>query len=488
MKILDSHQAEVAAPNASSIINSYRSFGYDLYTALADILDNSISANASRVWIEFHWNGSDSSISILDNGDGMSKEELVLAMTPGSKNPDDQRPPKDLGRFGLGLKTASFSQCKTLAVASKANNVLVTRSWDIDYVNEVNKWILLDYMPKSPFLEKLDSYNSGTLVHWTKLDRLVGDSKPDDHEAKSFFYKSLVEARKHLGLVFHKYIENNKLEIYMNSEIVEAVNPFLYNLSVKPEMGPREQLSKGVYANYFILPHMSRISENEYSNSGGPKGWFNDQGFYLYREDRLLVGGSWLGIKKNNEYSKLARIEVNFSNSNDFDWALDIKKSTATPPQAIRKELKRIAEAAIKKSMQVYNFRGSSTIKALSEYKLEPVWIDENLPNGLKTYKLNTKNQIVSRALDGASTELKRMIKIMEKSIPIDLIIYNQNEDPRSHESLDEEIKPSPEITSLAKDIYKANVESGKTREEALSTLMATSPFNLFPGLAEILR
>lgn len=488
MKTLNQYQAEVAAPNASSIINSYRSFGYDLNTALADILDNSLSANATSIWIDFTWNGADSSISILDNGEGMSKEELILAMTPGSKNPDDQRPPKDLGRFGLGLKTASFSQCKTLSVATKQKERVLTRSWDIDYINEVNKWILLDYISESPSLERLTSFNSGTLVHWTKLDRIVGNSTFEDLQVKSFFYQALVDARKHLGLVFHKFIENNEISIYINEELIDPINPFLYNLSIKPEMGPKEQLGRGVFSNYFILPHMSRISDYEYEQSGGPKGWFDDQGFYLYRENRLLIGGSWLGIKKNNEYSKLARIEINFSNSNDFDWALDIKKSTATPPQTIRKELKRIAEVAIKKSMQVYNYRGASSIRALSEYKLEPIWIDETLPDGSKTYKLNRKNIIVSKALESATPELKKFIKIMEKNVPVDLIIYNQNEDPKSHESLGEEMKPSQEITSLAKDIHKINMMNGKSYEESLGILMSTSPFNMYPILTEILK
>lgn len=488
MKTLNQYQAEVAAPNASSIINSYRSFGYDLNTALADILDNSISANAKRIWIRFIWNGSDSSISILDNGNGMTKDELVLAMTPGSKNPDHQRPPKDLGRFGLGLKTASFSQCKTLGVATKRKENIISRSWDIDYINEVNEWILLDYIPNSPSLEQLNSFDSGTLVNWTKLDRIVGNSTFEDQQAKSYFYQSLVDSRKHLGLVFHKFIENNELEIYINDELVDPINPFLYNLSVKPEMGPKEQLALGVFANYFILPHMSRISEYEYEQSGGPKGWFDNQGFYLYRENRLLVGGGWLGIKKNNEYSKLARIEVNFSNSNDFHWALDIKKSTATPPQSIKKELKRIAEIAIKKSMQVYNYRGSSSIRALSEYRLEPIWIDETLPDGSKRYKLNKKNLIVLKALDSASPELKKLIRIMEKNIPVDLIIYNQNEDPKYHESLSEEIKPPQEITSLAIEINKLNLANGKSSEESLGILMSTAPFNMYPILIEILK
>eukprot|EP01136_Pigoraptor_vietnamica_P027220 Opistho-1_new@83261 len=115
-------KAEIAKPSPKSTINSYRSFGYNLSTAIADIIDNSISAFADKISIEYKWNGQGSYISILDNGIGMNKEELVLAMTPGSKDPEEERNENDLGRFGMGLKTASFSQCKRLTCLSKKDN------------------------------------------------------------------------------------------------------------------------------------------------------------------------------------------------------------------------------------------------------------------------------------------------------------------------------------------------------------------------------
>src|SRR5688500_16595023 len=127
--------AENAKPNPKSTINSYRSFGYNLSTAIADIIDNSISAKATRIYINYYWEGENSFISILDNGTGMTLPELVIAMTPGSKDPEDVRDEEDLGRFGMGLKTASFSQCKRLTVATKKDNEINKRCWDIDFIN-----------------------------------------------------------------------------------------------------------------------------------------------------------------------------------------------------------------------------------------------------------------------------------------------------------------------------------------------------------------
>ena len=140
-------KAEIAKPNPKSTINSYRSFGYNLSTAIADI-----SAGADRIFLEYKWKGKDSYITILDNGCGMHKEELVQAMTPGSKDPDEERNEKDLGRFGMGLKTASFSQCKRLTcITKKENYAIIKRCWDIDFINQENEWQLLDYVSDELF-------------------------------------------------------------------------------------------------------------------------------------------------------------------------------------------------------------------------------------------------------------------------------------------------------------------------------------------------
>ena len=331
-------KAENAKPNPKSTINSYRSFGYNLSTAIADIIDNSISANADTIEIDFVWRGKDSVISILDNGKGMNLEELIVAMTPGSKDPEDPRDEKDLGRFGMGLKTASFSQCKRLTVVSKKEGfTTIKRCWDIDFINSEEEWTLLDYISDESYLKKIDNLKSGTLIIWEYLDRIVGDAKEENEAVKNAFYQEMVTVNEHLSLVFHRFIESKKIKLFSNTYEIEAWNPFLLNLNPKPEMGQLEVLQNNVEVTYFILPHMSKISNEDYEKSGGPLGWYQQQGYYIYRGDRLLVSGDWLGIEKKREYSKLARIAINFPNANDFDWNLDIKKSTATPPMEIRK-------------------------------------------------------------------------------------------------------------------------------------------------------
>lgn len=488
---MDKFKAEKAIPNPKSTINSYRSFGYNLSTAIADIIDNSISAQANLIEIDYSWKGKDSVISILDNGVGMNLKELVLAMTPGSKDPDEVRNENDLGRFGMGLKTASFSQCKRLTVITKKiGYATIKRCWDIDFINKIEEWILLDYVSDENYLKKLDTFDSGTLVIWENIDRIVGDVQENNESVKNAFYQEMSTVKEHLGLVFHRFIESKRIEIKSNNYVIEPWNPFLYNLSVKPEMGLPE-IHRGVEITYYILPHMSRISIEEYQKSGGPLGWFNQQGFYIYRGDRLLVSGDWLGLEKKRDYSKLARIAINFPNTGDFDWNLDIKKSTATPPIDIRIELSRIAKIAIKKSAEVYNWRGQKpTSYRNDDVQVEMLWNDETNREGIKKYKINRKHLIIKQVLEleNKSKIISKALKLIESNIPLELILYNQNEDPSNHELEKNSEIPSDDLIKLAIDLFKINISKGVPESLAKQQIMNSIPFNLFPLINDYLK
>jgi hypothetical protein len=480
--------AEIAKPNPKSTINSYRSFGYNLSTAIADIIDNSISANASEISISSKWNGRDSYIVIKDNGDGMNKDELVLAMTPGSKDPEDERSEKDLGRFGMGLKTASFSQCKRLTCVSKrANYSTIKRCWDIDFINEAEEWRLLDYISDLSFLNDINEQKSGTLVLWEKLDRIVGNVDSNNESVKNAFYQEMENVREHLSLVFHKFIESKRIKIFFQNEEIEAYNPFLLNLDPKPEMGLPEKF-ENVEVTYFILPHMSEIGKEDYDKTGGSLGWFQRQGFYVYRGDRLLVAGDWLGLEKKRDYAKLARISVNFSNSNDFNWNLDIKKSTATPPIEIRRELLRIAKIAIMKSAKIYNWRGQKTFSENRNSTFEPLWKDEITREGIKKYKINRKHPIINSLLANKNKLMSKALQLLEENVPIELILNNQNEDPAFHELEKHSEVPSDDLLNLAIELYKIYIDQGIPESLAKQQIMSSMPFNLFPLINDYLK
>jgi hypothetical protein len=481
-------KAEIAKPNPKSTINSYRSFGYNLTTAIADIVDNSISANADEIFISYKWDGQDSFISISDNGTGMSKDELILAMTPGSKDPEEERHEKDLGRFGMGLKTASFSQCKRLTcITKKINYTTLKRCWDLDFINQENEWRLLDFVSDNSFLELINNKKSGTLVLWEKLDRIVGNAESSNENVKAAFYAEMISVKEHLSLVFHKFIENKRIKIFFQNDEIKPYNPFLLNLNPKPEMGLPEKFGN-VEITYFILPHMSEIEKNDYEKSGGSLGWFQAQGFYIYRSDRLLVAGDWLGLEKKRDFSKLARISVNFTNESDFNWQLDIKKSTATPPIEIRKELSRIAKIAIMKSAKIYNWRGQKVIVDNGNSKYEPLWIDEKTREGVKKYKINRKHPIIKSLLDENSRLAPNALKLLENNVPIELILSNQNEDPAFHELEKQSDRPSDDLINLAIELFKINLSQGIPNELARQRIMNSTPFNLFPLINEYLK
>ncbi|MCL2246478.1 MAG: ATP-binding protein [Lentimicrobiaceae bacterium] len=481
-------KAEIANPNPKSTVNSYRSFGYNVSTAIADIVDNSISANANEIHIEYKWEGKNSFISISDNGDGMNRDELVLAMTPGSKDPEEERAENDLGRFGMGLKTASFSQCKKLTcITKRANYTILKRCWDIDFINSENEWQLLDYVSDSSFIDKVNSQESGTLVLWEKLDRIVGNAESHNESVKNAFYQEMMNVKDHLSLVFHKFIESKRIKIFFQNDEIEPHNPFLLNLNPKSEMGLPEKFGN-VEITYFILPHMSEIGKVDYENSGGSLGWFQQQGFYIYRGERLLVAGDWLGLEKKRDYSKLARIAVNFSNANDFNWQLDIKKSTATPPIEIRRELLRIAKIAIMKSAKIYNWRGQKTFSDNLSNNYEPLWKDEITREGIKKYKINRKHPIISSLLSENNKLTSKALKLLEENVPIELILSNQNEDPAYHELEKQTETPSDELIALAIELYKINVSQGIPENLAKQQIISATPFNRFPLINEYLK
>jgi hypothetical protein len=233
---------------------------------------------------------------------------------------------------------------------------------------------------------------------------------------------------------------------------------------------------------------MSEIKKTDYDETGGSIGWFQEQGFYIYRADRLLVAGDWLGLEKKRDYSKLARIAVNFSNTNDFNWNLDIKKSTAMPPIDIRKELSRIAKIAILKSAKIYNWRGQKTITDNIIKNYEPLWTDEKTREGIKKYKINRKHPIIKSLLEENNKLAGKALKLLEENVPIELILNNQNEDPAFHELEKQTDKPSDDLINLAIELYKINVSQGVPKELAQQQIINSTPFNLYPLINEYLK
>jgi DNA mismatch repair enzyme (predicted ATPase) len=140
---------EEVIPSAKRLINSLRSLGYEFPTAVAELIDNSIEADATEVVIKVEFDGENSWVMIADNGRGMSADTLKEAMRFGSAKVYNET---SLGKFGLGLKTASFSQCKHWLVATRSNpldNEIISYKWYLDHVNRTDRWEILPIMNNS---------------------------------------------------------------------------------------------------------------------------------------------------------------------------------------------------------------------------------------------------------------------------------------------------------------------------------------------------
>jgi len=482
----------IAQPVASSMIESLRAFGYNPQTAIADIIDNSISAGAKNVWIKFFWNGENSYISILDDGIGMSEEDLNNAMRPGSRSPLEDRNLDDLGRFGLGLKTASFSQCRRLTVSSrKEPHEIVTRCWDLDYVIETGEWRLLT-SPSSESITKLmdlNNVNTGALVLWEHLDRIVDKAKVTDNTAQARFVELSEEVKAHLSMVFHRFLsKKDRLQIWLGTEQIEPWDPYLIRQTATQQLN-KETLplyDKKVIVQPYILPHHSKIDANTHKKAAGPNGWNAQQGFYIYRNERLLVAGNWLGLGyRKEEHCKLARIQVDISNEMDEDWCIDVKKSTARPPSALKTDLKRIAKVTREQAVSVYRHRGKIISREVSDKTIYP-WI-KKVKHGTIFYSVNRDHPLV-KELECLPDENKKiilsLIRLLEETVPIPMIAFNNAESPDKYSQYFEDASEN-EIKDTIIQTFKALINQGYTSEEALNRLLIMEPFNYFEDLVK---
>ena len=191
-------------PKPSPLIESIRAIGYTLSTAIADLVDNCITAQAETIQIFANTENAKPSVGILDDGVGLTEEELLEAMRLGSRSPLEERAKSDLGRFGLGLKTASFSQCRVLTVVSRTNGKTTCARWNLDHIAESGRWEVhfLDDLTSIPWTEHIVS--SGTLVVWEQLG--IGRDRTVSARNVADYVRQLDEARYHLELVFHRFL------------------------------------------------------------------------------------------------------------------------------------------------------------------------------------------------------------------------------------------------------------------------------------------
>ncbi len=484
-------------PQANHLMGSMRSMGYTFESAIADIIDNSISANCREVRLQFPKNALHCFVSILDDGYGMSPDELFNAMRYGSSASEDERSTQDLGRFGLGLKAASLSQCKKLTVVSKQENSVSGFSWDYDYILEHKDWLVIELsdeeVRKVPSVESLLEQKSGTLVVWENFDVIEKSSNGQVYSALCDYKDKII---KHLALIFHRYIDaprKEKITMYLNNHKIAALDPFLEGhpkttrkKEIDIAINDSNDVERHVMVQPVVLPFYKDLSESDKNKLGGVESLKTKQGFYVYRNKRLIIWGTWFGLPRN-ELTKNARIRVDIPNTLDDIWNIDIKKQSASIPKSIQNQLRKKVEDVMDISVRQQTHRGRTN---KVDDKIDYLWNRIEGRDKLYFYEINKDsnlfNFVRSKISDEAYTYVEMLIDEIEKNIPIQQIYTDQScnaiIEKEDNNREDEVFQKAVLMIEFAKQLAV-----DKPIKEVIDNTFCSEPFCRYPEIKELL-
>ena len=468
----------------ASLLFGIRSIGYTFPSAVADIFDNSISANASKIMVYSDPREEEPYFQIIDNGHGMSRNELENAILLGSNRDDKEENSTELGRFGLGLKTASLSQCRSLTVVSKKYGRIRAIVFDVDHIEKVNEWemILLseDEINNIPNIQILKALPTGTMVMWKKFDRLEVSA---DNFVNSF-QKIVESTTKHCEFVFHRFYDH--IEILFNEKRVERRDPFLKDFFPNTQFGQVYPLvltsfeDEGSVTPYTI-PYANQLSPEQKRLLGNPKSIYDDQGFYIYRNKRLILWGTWFRMDIKSELHKHSRVQIDIPSSWDSIWDLDVKKSSARIPDILKQRIRAALSETIEKSKKIS--RGKARAEVAED---NPVWLQVRYRDGTK-FQINRESPVYKKLLELSPPESKKLlehfINQVENYIPKNRIIYDSAESRQIYNGNNEE-----DLEKLEESFFELLKIIGQTESNALN-LLRGEEFSALSGYKErILR
>ena len=480
-------------PTADILMLSMRAMGYSFESAVADIIDNSISAEARKIHLRFSVDPIDIYVAICDDGCGMTSNELFDAMKYGSEQKRDGRADTDLGRFGLGLKAASLSQCRKLTVASKKDGIISAYIWDLDVVEEKRDWFIIECTKEQISTIKsvswLDTVESGTVVLWENFDLL--------EKSTGSVYSTLMKYQdtvaEYISLIFHRFLNRPKasrIEIKVNNYEVTGLDPFLENHNktnvrkhVQIPVADSEGIERMVSVQPFVLPFQKDLSAEDKRLSGGIENYRSKQGFYIYRNERLIVWGKWFG-RHRDELTKYARIRVDIPNALDDIWGIDIKKQSAEIPASIRQRLNRAVDDAMDTAIKAQTYRGR--IEKIDE-KVDYIWDRVKERGDLYTYHINRDSRIFDLIRQSVDDEVWSKIDMVLEEIE-DSVPYQQIYIDKSQNRIDDTISDEriAEIEAKAKILIKLAMDMGNTnRPMIVENMFQSEPFNKYPSLKE---
>ncbi len=463
-------------PAARMLMQSLRSVGYSTAAAIADLVDNSIAAKARTVRISVAMMPS-TFVAVSDDGTGMDENTLVAAMRFGSRDPREARDGADLGRFGLGLKTASLSQCRRLTVATLKDGQLSIARWDVDECDRRGTWWLArpsqTALPREP-ISILQKQGHGTSVIWEQLDRLVAAGGE----------RAVLDAADHLALAFHRFLAEEVVgpfTILLNERPLEVIDPFLEGHTRGQALHAESIPVNGhfITVSPFVLPFPSRLKPADLQRAGGRESLKTAHGFYIYRGGRLVVPGGWFRIVPADDLIRLARIRIDIPVELDHLWKIDIRKAVAEPPPALRPLLKRIVGTVATRSRNVYTYKGIPA----DDVERVPLWRRHDMRDAGATWRINRDHPAVRSVLSGhvVAGGAEALFKLLEENLPIhDIHIHTANDQSVAEMAIPDE----PELESIARQLVNAFSDQPEIALRMLEKLPVTEPFNRNPDAA----
>lgn len=466
------------------LLESMRAVGYTVETAIADLIDNSIAAGASKIHVLSTASGPPR-VGILDDGSGMTRESALDAMRLASQSPSTTRAGEDLGRFGLGLKTASLSQCRRLTVATKREGQLTILRWDLDHVMESGAWEVLELSPADASCligwSHFEGYNQGTLVAWEELDLFSMTEGQDQRD----FDAAMVRVRAHCELVFHRFASGDgvrNVDLTFNGTSIDRLDPFLRTSKATQRREERIRIG-GVElpVHSYTLPFINKMSPAQKRKAMTTGSLRDSQGFYIYRGGRLVIWGTWFRLNPKSEMGKLARVQVDVPNSLDSLWALDIKKSQATPPREMRDALRNLATQMIAPSRKVQSYRGRA-LKGRDD--VTRFWELVTERDKEFRYTINREHPAVRRLAEkldeDGMADLDALLSGMQSTFPV-LDAHNRlSEDAVSRQNdLDEQ-----HALSQARALREAVRRTYPDDDEFIKFLCSAEPYSDIAGFA----
>ncbi len=416
---------EVASiPNAYRTIEALRNLGYTPNAAIADVVDNAITSTvaAKNVQVLLNLDSEDRIICrIQDDGNGMNEEILEEAMRLGS---DVNYADNDLGKFGMGMKTASLSQCDMITVISKKKGASVAGyRWDVSHVrdkgwvilkldeSEITSLLKINTMPIGP---------QGTIVFWDNLTWLNQEysSYSNKNLKQNFVFRTVETLRTYLGMVYHRFLDgslpaNQTINIWVNNEKIPPWDPYCREEPNSETVQLTENTSHYIIPGTeipirikaYLMPTKDGFSnETAWKNAKGLLSWNDSQGYYIYRENRIIRFGGWHGTKAKDEHDKLARIGIDVNSKLDSQFKITVNKAIIEFPDTLFLHLKNeVNPLVVKKAKDKYN--KSSENKGFSnKFRRNSDNIGRLSKDLLEESRITTR---VSRNYDGDTVEVQ---------------------------------------------------------------------------------